>query len=85
MRIPADSPKIKHQPESTMKIQVRTVFTVRCNAERRMEHVAHILERRTDDRRHHDRVVKRGIAATMAELLGKLRDRGLPTSDDGWK
>ena len=66
-------------------ITLRTIFTTRCDADRRIQHVAHVIERRTCTRRHTDRMIQRGTADTMAALVEKLRARGLPTTDDGWK
>lgn len=64
------------------RISYRTVFTTRADADRRLQHVAHVIERRTSIRRNIDRLLAVGTASTMAELQAKLALRGLPTSGE---
>lgn len=62
------------------RISYRTVFTTRADADRRLQHVAHVIEQRKSVRRQIDRLLAVGTAPTMAELQAKLAVRGYPTT-----
>ncbi len=69
------------QPVGRITTSLRTVFTPCITADRRMEHMAHVLqERRTTTRRLADRLIARGQDETMAGLQAKLAQRGYPTT-----
>jgi hypothetical protein len=59
-------------------MSLQTTITTRVTADRRLEYVAHVIDRRTFDRREPDRLVARGYDETMAGLLAKLSARGYP-------
>lgn len=59
-------------------MSLQTIITSRATADRRMQFVAHVIDRRSSVRREADRLVARGNADTMPELLAKLSARGYP-------
>lgn len=60
-------------------MSLRTVMTTRCDADRRIQFVAHVMqERRSALRREADILVAVGTDSTLPGLLAKLSARGYP-------